>query len=90
MLRTREKLQEIDAQGNVLSAAAHDESLLGVLEFFPRGKLNSFVEHGTVRRVKWRFLKDFAMSVGKDGHELGKKREWSAEEEGTGDKGGCS
>lgn len=84
MLRTIEKLQEIDAQANVLSAAAHDESLMGVLEFFPRGKLNAFVEQGTVRRVEWRFLKDFARSVGKQGHELGLKREWSAEPEGEG------
>ncbi|KAL2264343.1 hypothetical protein VTK26DRAFT_6586 [Humicola hyalothermophila] len=77
--RTLEKLQELDARDNVLVAAAHDESLLGVLEFFPRGRLNGFVRHGTVRRVRWRFLKDFAHAVGKQGHELGRKREWCAE-----------
>lgn len=82
VLRTIEKLQEIDAQNNVLVTAAHDESLLGVLDFFPRGKLNAFAEHGTVRRVRWRFLKDFGKAVGKEGHELGRKREWGSECEG--------
>lgn len=79
LVRTAEKVQELDAHDNVLVAAAHDESLLGVLEFFPRGNLNAFVDKGTVRRVRWRFLKDFAHAVGKEWHQLGRKHEWSAE-----------
>ncbi|AEO63751.1 uncharacterized protein THITE_2109342 [Thermothielavioides terrestris NRRL 8126] len=73
--RTAAKLQAMDAHDNVLIAAAHDEALLDHMDFFPDGKLNGFVHHAWVRRVRWRFLKDFAAAVGKQDHEM-VRRTW--------------
>jgi glyoxylase-like metal-dependent hydrolase (beta-lactamase superfamily II) len=79
LLRTVGKLQAMDAHDNILVAAAHDAALLDHLEFFPDGKMNGFLEHGWVRRVRWRFLRDFAKAVGKEDHEV-VKRTWGPEE----------
>ncbi|EGS20279.1 uncharacterized protein CTHT_0040180 [Thermochaetoides thermophila DSM 1495] len=76
LLRTVNKLQDADAHKNVLVAAAHDESLAEVVEFFPKGKLNDFAQRGSVSRLRWRFLRDFAKAVGKMTHLLGPRREW--------------
>lgn len=78
VLRTIEKLQEADAHCNVFVAAAHDETLLDHVAFFPQGTLNAFVARGWVKRVRWRFLKDFAVAVGRMDHGLG-KRAWGRE-----------
>jgi glyoxylase-like metal-dependent hydrolase (beta-lactamase superfamily II) len=81
MRRTEEKLQEFDAHENVFIAGAHDEALLDHVNFFPEGKMNAFVEEGLVKRVRWRFLRDFAKAVGKEDH----GREWGPEtQEGKG------
>ncbi|KAK4446883.1 hypothetical protein QBC34DRAFT_143862 [Podospora aff. communis PSN243] len=64
LAETVRKLQIADGTGNVLVLAAHDESLLDVVEFFP-GKLNGFLKEGWGKKVRWRFLRDFAEAVGK-------------------------
>jgi glyoxylase-like metal-dependent hydrolase (beta-lactamase superfamily II) len=76
--RTTEKLQEADAHDNVFVAAAHDEALLDHVVFFPHGKMNDFVEKHWLKRVRWRFLRDFADAVGKQDHEFG-RRHWGPE-----------
>ncbi|KAL2133217.1 hypothetical protein VTI74DRAFT_2726 [Chaetomium olivicolor] len=78
LLRTLEKLQDLDAHENVLVAAAHDEALLDHVEFFPDCNMNEFLEKGWVRRVHWRFLRDFAKAIGKEDHEL-MRRDWGPE-----------
>lgn len=77
--RTATKLQEMDAHDNVLVAAAHDETLLDHMDFFPEGMMDSFVQHASVKRVRWRFLKDFAAAAGKVDHEM-VRRTWGPEE----------
>ncbi len=77
-MRTVEKLQEADAHDNVFVAAAHDETLLDHVEFFPHGHMNVFAERKWVERVRWRFLKDFAAAVGKRDHGVG-RRDWGPE-----------
>lgn len=67
LLQTREKVQEADAHDNILVAGAHDESLLDVVGFFPRERLNGFVEKEWVTKARWRFLRDFAAAVGGGG-----------------------
>lgn len=74
-IRTIEKLQEADVRDDVLFVAAHDASLLDIVEFFPR-KANSFMQKGWVQQARWRFLMDFAKAVGYEGLVQG-KREWS-------------
>lgn len=78
MLRTHEKLQEADAHDNVFVAAAHDEALLDHVVFFPDGEMNAFAQKRWVKRVRWRFLRDFAAAVGKRDHEVG-RRDWGPE-----------
>ncbi|KAK4109829.1 Metallo-hydrolase/oxidoreductase [Canariomyces notabilis] len=90
---TKEKMMELDAQENILVASSHDEYLPEVVDMFPEGKLNEFKGKGWVRRLHWRFLRDFARAVGKE--DSGEKRDWSPvkgqEErgEGTGDVSGA-
>ncbi|KAK0642144.1 beta-lactamase-like protein, partial [Cercophora newfieldiana] len=61
---TVRKLQRADGMGNVLVLAAHDESLLDVVEFFPKN-LNGFLKEGWGEKLRWRFLRDFGEAVGK-------------------------
>jgi len=61
---TIEKVIEADAQDEVLVVMAHDDSLLDVVDFFPK-YANDFVEKGWVEKGRWLFLKDFADGVKK-------------------------
>lgn len=65
-IRTIEKVQEADVANNVLVALAHDKSLLGVVDFFPK-QANDFMKNGWNLKSRWRFLKDFAAAVHWDG-----------------------
>jgi glyoxylase-like metal-dependent hydrolase (beta-lactamase superfamily II) len=58
------KVIEVDARPGIMVIMAHDESLLGVLDFFPK-YANDFREKGWVEKGRWLFLKDFATAVGK-------------------------
>lgn len=75
-IRTIEKLQEADVRDNILFVAAHDASLLDIVDFFPL-KANNFMQKGWVEKARWRFLMDFAEAVGYEGDVKG-RREWSA------------
>ncbi|KAF2225518.1 beta-lactamase-like protein [Elsinoe ampelina] len=59
---TIDGVEEFDAQGNVLVLIAHDDSVEGEVEMFPRA-MNDWCEKGVKERVKWRFLRDFAGAV---------------------------
>lgn len=63
-IRTVSKLQELDARDDVFVVLAHDQSLFGVVDFFPAGTADRFVEKGWVERARWGFLRDFAEAVG--------------------------
>lgn len=56
--KTIEKIQEADAQDKVLVVIAHDETLLHVLDFFPK-LANDFASKHWVEESRWAFLKDF-------------------------------
>lgn len=58
------KVMEADANPDVLVIMAHDDSLLGVVDFFPK-YANDFREKGWVEEGRWLFLKDFAKAVSK-------------------------
>ena len=68
------KMQEYDAQSlqNILVAVAHDDTLLGEIDFFP-STINDFVKKGWVSRLRWRFLRDFSEAIGWEGEVEGKK-----------------
>ena len=59
---TIQKVMETDADEKVLVVMAHDNSLLGVLEFFP-AYLDEFVGKGWVEEGRWGFLNDFRSAV---------------------------
>jgi hypothetical protein len=61
-VRTIEKVQEADVREEILVVMAHDESLLGVIDFFPK-YANGFVEKGWVQEGRWGFLNDFREAV---------------------------
>jgi glyoxylase-like metal-dependent hydrolase (beta-lactamase superfamily II) len=61
---TLEKIMEADARPDILVVMAHDETLLDVVDFFPK-YANDFREKGWVDRSRWLFLKDFAKAVEK-------------------------
>ncbi|KAL2144222.1 hypothetical protein VTI28DRAFT_9433 [Corynascus sepedonium] len=82
LLDTVSKLQEADAHDNIFVAAAHDETLLDHVVFFPEGTMNEFAHKQWVARVRWRFLRDFAAAVGKLDHEFGRRR-WGPEKSET-------
>jgi len=56
--QTVTKLQEADAVDEILVIAAHDETVLGVVDEFPR-EMAGFGKKGWKEMVRWRFLEDF-------------------------------
>ncbi|KAK3303851.1 beta-lactamase-like protein [Chaetomium strumarium] len=79
VMHTAEKLQAWDAQDHVLLAAAHDESLL-----FDERVCGACLWV----RQRWRFLRDFARPVGKEDHEVVRRRDWGPPgHENAGEKG---
>lgn len=61
---TIEKVIEADARDEVLVIMAHDDSLLDVVDFFPK-YATDFKGKGWVEKGRWLFLKDFARAVKK-------------------------
>ncbi|KAM7213781.1 Beta-lactamase-like protein [Rhypophila decipiens] len=70
------KLQEFDAQKNILVLAAHDESFLDLdlnlgmsldseemPAFFPKGTLDNWFECGLKDKLTWVFLRDFIGAI---------------------------
>ncbi|KAF1960388.1 Metallo-hydrolase/oxidoreductase [Byssothecium circinans] len=64
---TIRKMQEFDASDDVLVMIAHDASLLGVVELFPK-RANEWKEKGWKEQGRWRFLKDFKALADKIPH----------------------
>ncbi|KAI2618409.1 beta-lactamase-like protein [Hypoxylon sp. NC1633] len=60
------KLQELDAHENILVVPAHDQFMLGVVDFFPK-PANDFLRKGWAKDARWKFLGDFAKAVGHEG-----------------------
>jgi glyoxylase-like metal-dependent hydrolase (beta-lactamase superfamily II) len=56
------KVIEVDAQDEVLVVIAHDDSLLPVMDFFPK-YANECKRKGWVEEGRWLFLKDFEKAV---------------------------
>jgi hypothetical protein len=61
-MATIDKVQEADAKEEIVVLMAHDESLLGVVDFFPEYE-DDFVQKRWVQKVRWRFLRDFVKAV---------------------------
>ncbi|KAJ3538151.1 hypothetical protein NM208_g6034 [Fusarium decemcellulare] len=60
--KTLSTLTEFDAKDEVFVVLAHDNSLLDVIDFFPK-RANDWKEKGWKEESRWRFLKDFQASV---------------------------
>jgi glyoxylase-like metal-dependent hydrolase (beta-lactamase superfamily II) len=70
-----EKMQELDGikDESIIMCVAHDETLLGVIDFFPK-TINDFAKKDWVGKLRWRFLRDFAGAVD---HEIPGKQSWA-------------
>jgi len=56
--RSIAKMTEFDAYDNVFSVIAHDKSLLGVVDLYPKGA-NEWHAKGWGKEGRWRFLRSF-------------------------------
>ncbi|EUC63998.1 N-acyl homoserine lactonase AttM [Rhizoctonia solani AG-3 Rhs1AP] len=56
--RSLEKLLDVDCHENIFTIIAHDSTMLGVVEFFPK-TLNDWKFKGYREKSMWGFLKDF-------------------------------
>ncbi len=66
-----DKLAEFDADENVFVAVAHDEGLIDVCDWFPKGSVNAWKEKGWKEASRWGFLNELPVD-GKPG------RKWIA------------
>ena len=62
--RSVHKLQEVDASSSFWVVMAHDDTLHGVVDFFPKGA-SDWRKKGWGGRTRWAFLKDFASAINK-------------------------
>ena len=53
-----DRLGEFDANPNVFVCIAHDGGLIPVVDWFPKGSLNSWKEKGWKERSKWGFVNE--------------------------------
>lgn len=60
---TIEMIQEADVRDDIFVVMAHDETLLDIVEFFPKAA-NNFMEKGWARKSRWIFLRDLARPAG--------------------------
>ncbi|KAJ9612253.1 hypothetical protein H2200_003850 [Cladophialophora chaetospira] len=60
-----------DGNENVLTVYAHDESLLDVLDFFPKGTANEWKSKGWGERGHWRFLAELVKRLEGEGVDFG-------------------
>lgn len=51
------KMEEFDANENVFTVIAHDLSLIGVVDLFPK-TANAWKEKGWAEKGRWEFLKE--------------------------------
>lgn len=61
-IETIAKAQEPDAQDNVLFIYAHDPSIMGVVDLFPK-EANDWQAKGWREKLFWKFLEDFRDAV---------------------------
>ena len=59
---TINKMQETDGHDEIFVVFAHDDTLLDVVDFFPK-KANDWRKKGWASDSKWAFLKDFQKAV---------------------------
>jgi len=58
-----EHMCEFDAHDNILTMIAHDNTMLDVVDFFPKASANKWKQKGWREKVMWQFLRDFHEAV---------------------------
>jgi hypothetical protein len=61
-ISTQVKVQDADSQENVFVVMAHDESLMNIVDFFPK-EANDWKAKGWGKDGKWAFLQDFQGAI---------------------------
>lgn len=64
------RLQELDADENILVLLAHDTALEDVVEKFPKHTLNDWKERGWKEKFAWNFLNELHSGSQKAGQEI--------------------
>ena len=57
------KMGEFDAQENILTMIAHDDTMVDVVGMFPDMKANDWKSKGWREKGMWKFLTDFGEAV---------------------------
>ncbi|KAF4344788.1 n-acyl homoserine lactonase [Fusarium beomiforme] len=63
--KTIKEAQEADAQDNIFFVFAHDTSMLGIIDMFPK-QANDWKENGWKEETFWKFLNDFEVALKPD------------------------
>ena len=61
-IKTIGKMQEADGEENIFVVIAHDYSLRGAVDFFPKA-LNEWKTRGWDQRLRWTFLNDLEQPI---------------------------
>ena len=56
------KLQEFDANDDVLVCIAHDQTMVGNVDFYPK-TINDWKEKGVQKSIRWAFVGDFDLKA---------------------------
>ena len=70
-METIAKAQKADADADVLFVFAHDATIAGVVDFFPK-TANEWKKKGWAEKVRWEFLRDLVPALGDVGKKGGK------------------
>ncbi|KAG8779168.1 hypothetical protein FRC12_024602 [Ceratobasidium sp. 428] len=60
--RSLSKLEELDGHPNILTVIAHDNTLLDIIDFYPK-TINDWRSKGYKERAMWEFVRDFREAV---------------------------
>lgn len=57
------KMTDFDANENIFTMIAHDDTLIDIVEFFPTATANQWKEKGWRELGLWKFLRNFEEAV---------------------------
>ena len=61
-----EHMGDFDADDNILTMIAHDNTMLEVVDFFPKASANDWKKKGWREKGMWQFLRDFHGAIKED------------------------
>ena len=74
--RSIRKLQEFDASDDVLVCIAHDQTMMGNVDFYPKS-LNDWKAQGIQKKIRWAFVGDFDLKAERPPRKEGEAEDYS-------------